>query len=428
MNISQFKHAVVREKLIAPFGFKGGYIDELWQSIVLLKDEERGTGIGLGVQSVLWSDADVFDRFGGDKGNETMAEMTYRGLQAASGEYAEPFELLDEVLQPVYDYGKELTYPDLRLTFALNSLVPVDFAAWQLYARQKGTPSFDELVPEDFRSVLSYKHAALASTPLIPYGMSDEDITALLDEGYFVLKIKLGADPGQNGDRSQMLEWDIKRLEAVHRLARDRTTENTENGRIAYYLDANGRYDSKDRLLSLLDHADRIGALNQILLLEEPFPESDETDVSDLPVRIAADESVHNEKDAEARIGLGYGAIALKPVAKTLSVSLKTAKIAHESKIPCFCADLTASPWMVDWNKNVAARLEPVPGLKVGLLESNGHQNYQRWEKMRELHPYGHADWTVADKGIFRLNDSFYSLNGGIFAQSEGYEKLVEQK
>lgn len=428
MRIVQTKHAVVQEELLAPFGFKGGYIDELWQSVVLLANETGEIGAGTGVQSVLWSDADVFTRLGGQKGNEIMARMTTAALDAARGkEFSDPFALLEHVLPQVYEYGRGHSHPDLRLTFALNSLVPVDFASWQLFARQSGISSFDQLIPEEYRAPLSSRHSALASTPLIPYGMPEEEIIRLLEEGYFVLKIKLGADPKQNGDRSEMLEWDKQRLETVHRLAGERSSEFTESGRIVYYLDANGRYDHKDRLLSLLEHADRIGALERIVLLEEPFPENDETEVADLPVCIAADESVHNEEDALARIELGYGAIALKPVAKTLSVSLKMAKLAHERGIPCFCADLTAIPWMVDWNKNVAARLKPIPGLKTGLLESNGHQNYRRWEEMRRHHPHGQAEWTESTRGIFRLTEAFYSVNGGILDRSEAYEQIATE-
>ena len=36
----------------------------------------------------------------------------------------------------------------------------------------------------------------------------------------------------------------------------------------------NGRYESKDILLELLDHAKSIGAFEQIVVVEEPFPEA----------------------------------------------------------------------------------------------------------------------------------------------------------
>ena len=45
----------------------------------------------------------------------------------------------------------------------------------------------------------------------------------------------------------------------------------------------------------MLDHARKIGALDQIAIIEEPFPEELEVSVDDLGVRIAADESARAE-------------------------------------------------------------------------------------------------------------------------------------
>ena len=87
-----------------------------------------------------------------------------------------------------------------------------------------------------------------------------------------------------------------------------------------------------------------------------------EIDIRDIPVRIAADESAHTEKDALKRIQMGYRAIALKAIAKTLSMTMKIAQIAYENNVPCFCADLTVNPILMEWNKNIAARLSPFPG------------------------------------------------------------------
>ena len=144
-----------------------------------------------------------------------------------------------------------------------------------------------------------------------------------------------------------------------------------------------------------------------------------------LPVTVAADESAHCEADVRERMGLGYKAIALKPIAKTMSMSLKIAGMAHENNIPCFCADLTVSPISVDWNKNVAARLRPLPGMKVGVLESNGHQNYRDWEKLKSHHPCFGAEWTRMEKGLFKLGEDFYRRSGGILETSEHYKKLL---
>ncbi len=163
-----------------------------------------------------------------------------------------------------------------------------------------------------------------------------------------------------------------------------------------------------------------IGTFDQIALIEEPFPE--EFDIGDLPVRIAADESAHTDKDALARMQMGYRAMALKPIAKTLSMTLKIARLAHERGVPCFCADLTVNPILVEWNKAVAARLAPFPGL--GLVETNGHQNYRDWERMRSYLPLPAAVWTRATKGVFQLDADYYARSGGLFLPSAHYEAM----
>ena len=73
----------------------------------------------------------------------------------------------------------------------------------------------------------------------------------------------------------------------------------------------------------------------------------------DVPIRLAADESAHTDEDAIKRIQMGYHAIALKAIAKTLSMTMKIAQAAYERNIPCFCADLAVNPILVEWNKNV---------------------------------------------------------------------------
>jgi hypothetical protein len=108
-----------------------------------------------------------------------------------------------------------------------------------------------------------------------------------------------------------------------------------------------------------------------------------------------------------------------------MSMSLKIAEIAHKKGVPCFCADLTVNPVMVDWNKNVAARLAPLPGMKIGVLESNGHQNYSKWQKMKEYHPCYGKKWIETIDGLFNLDNDFYSMSGGIFEKSDYYESLV---
>jgi len=213
----------------------------------------------------------------------------------------------------------------------------------------------------------------------------------------------------------------MDRLTAIHKAIGHFETSYTDNGKLPYYFDANGRFQEKDTLLKLLDHAERIGALDQIAVIEEPFPEEAEIYVGDIGIRIAADESAHTDEDALKRIQMGYSAIALKAIAKTLSMTMKIAQLAHEHEVPCFCADLTVNPILIDWNKNVAARLSPFPGLGLGLLETNGHQNYLNWDTMFSYHPYTGAEWTKTKNGVFELDADFYAKSGGIFADSEHY-------
>ncbi len=417
-----------REPLKAPFGFKGGYMREIWQSVARLADDAGHNGVGLGTQSILWSDAAVFTAHSEAAGNCLMYMMTAFALRRAAGmSFDTPLDLLDRLLPETHVYGRKLSgRRDLRLTFALNSLVAVDNAAWQLYAAVHGCRDFDAMIPAEFRPALSARHAQVACIPLMSYGVGLPEIQRTVRDGFFFFKIKIGCDPENDGDRDKMLAWDMRRLTEIHGVLKDLTTPHTQNGRIPYYLDANGRYDSKDRLRRLLDHASKIGALERIVLLEEPFPEELETDVRDLPVRLAADESAHSAEDARRRMDMGYGAIALKPIAKTLSMSLRIARLAAERNVPCFCADLTVNPILVDWNKNVAARLAPLPGMTIGVLETNGHQNYRDWQDMTRRHPCTGAPWTVPVGGVFNLDDDFYARSGGILMASPHYAGLVE--
>ncbi|MCE5340178.1 MAG: hypothetical protein LLF92_03510 [Planctomycetaceae bacterium] len=406
-----------REPLKAPFGFKGGYLSELWQTTVYMQSESGKEAVGYGTQSTLWSDASVFVSNSESSGNNMMFLMTSYALERAKEiNWYTPFELLDKVLPDVYSYGKRVTNNSrLRLTFALNALVAVDNAAWILYCRENNIAGFDEMIPVDIKPALNCRHNKLANVPLMSYNVPLYKIVEAVKQGYFFLKIKIGSDPDKDGDLDKMLQWDKNRLKEIHEAVKNIETPYTNNGHVPYYFDANGRYDSKDRLMRFLDYAKEIGALDSIILMEEPFPEEFQEDVSDVPARLAADESAHSDKDALARIQQGYTAIALKPIAKTMSMSLRIAKLAYEKGIPCFCADLTVNPILVDWNKNVAARLPVLPGMKIGVLESNGRQNYKNWEQMKNRHPMTGASWIEPKEGIFLLAPDFYSQSGGIF-------------
>ncbi|MSU50065.1 MAG: L-alanine-DL-glutamate epimerase [Opitutus sp.] len=411
-----------REPLVRPFGFKGGFQSEIWQSAALLESTSGQRGIGLCTQGVLWSDAHVFAGHSESGGNALMYAVTEWALQQLKGQtFTNPVELLEAIRHDVFAYAKKITgHAGLRETFALNALVGVDFAAWLLYARENGITNFDNLIPAAYRPALATKHAKVASIPLMAYGIPIDELKAAVDQGYFFMKIKIG----QPGTQAEMLEKDKARISAIHAAIGHARTPYSASGKLPYYFDANGRYESKDTLMRLLEHTKAIGAFDQIALIEEPFPEELEIDISDIPARVAADESAHTDKDALARIQMGYKAIALKPIAKTFSLSLKIAQLAHERGVPCFCADLTVSPLLVEWNKNVAARLAPFPGLGLGLLETNGHQNYRNWETMRSCHPSPDAPWARTMRGVFELGADYYAQSGGIFQTSPHYEAM----
>lgn len=427
MKITKYNCIFEREPLIAPFGFKGGYGSEIWLNATAFESDKGNRGLSNCVQSPLWSDSSVFLKNTQDAAQTMMFLVSSFASKAALDcSWDTPFELLDYLLPITYEYAKKVTNNDkLRLTFALNALVAIDNAAWMLYCKESGINSFEQMVPNKFKESLPCRHDKIACIPLITYGISIDEVIKIVDDGFFFLKIKIGADPDKDGNQDKMLEWDKNRLTEIHNAIKDRTTPYTDSGVIPYYLDANGRYDSKDRLKELLNHADKIGMLERILIIEEPFDEEYKVNVSDLPVRIAADESAHSDTDVIERMNLGYGAIALKPIAKTMSMSLRIAKIAHDNNIPCFCADLTVPPILIDWNKNVAARLAPLPGMKVGVLESNGHQNYLNWEKLQKQHPYYGASWTKLKNGMFYTNDDFYQKSGGVLQPSKHYKELL---
>jgi len=423
ISISRVSSNFEREPLIRPFGFKGGYMREIWQSISYLESSSGAHSIGLCSQSVLWSDAQVFASHSEAGGNALMYAMTERAMQIVNGQtFTSPVDLLDAILPEVYAFGQKITNnPQLRKTFALNALVGLDNAAWLLYAKENGITTFDGLVPAKYKPALSSRHEKVAGIPLMAYAIPIDEIKAATDQGYFFMKIKIG----QPGTQDEMLEKDKARLTAIHNAIGNVKTTYTNSGKLPYYFDANGRYEKKETLLKLLDHAKSIGAFDQIAIIEEPFPEELEIDVNDIPARLASDESAHTEEDAIKRIEMGYKAVALKAIAKTLSMTMKIAQAAHERNTPCFCADLTVNPVLVEWNKNVAARLGSFPGIgNLGLVESNGHQNYKNWNAMLGYHPRKDAPWVQVKNGVYELNKEFYKTGGGIFDPMPHYEEM----
>jgi len=415
-----------REPLLRPFGFKGGYLTKIWQSAAMIRSTSGKRGIGLCTHSTLWSDASVFAANSEQGGNALMFAMTAYALKILKGRtFTDPVALNDALFKEVYAYGREITRnPKLRQTFALNALVGVDNAAWLLYAKENGLTSFDAMIPTAYRPALSHHHSKAASIPLMAYAIPIDEIRQAVQDGYFFMKIKIG----QKGTQQEMLEKDMARVSAIHAALDGCRTPYTKNGKLPYYFDANGRYEKKETLLRLIDHIKKIGAFDQVAIIEEPFDELREIDVHDIPARLAADESAHTDKDAIRRMEMGYRAMALKAIAKTLSMTRKIAQAAHERNVPCFCADLTVNPILVEWNKNVAARLSSFPGLEgLGLVETNGHQNYKNWETMRSYHPYPNAPWSKTERGVFNFDADYYAKSGGIFDPMPHYEAMFPQ-
>lgn len=412
-----------REELRFPFGFKGGYLTELWQVVSLIRSEKGNLGIGLSTQSVLYGDSNFFARHAEAQGNALMYALSGRALDLIAGKsFTDPIELVDSIIPSLYQQAKKLTSSeDLNINFVYNALVNVDNALWMLYAKENGISRFGELMPAVYREAFSFKNDRIAIMFQISYDMPLQDIAQAAQQGYFIFKIKTGSP----GSAEQMLAKDIQRLKQIHELLSAIKSPHTPSGKVLYTMDANGRYENKESLRPYLESAKQIGAFDHILLYEEPFNESNTEDVSDLGVLVACDESLHNEQDAQRKIALGYKAFVLKGIAKTLSQTLKIAAVAHKNGIPCLCSDLTVNPILIDWNKNIAASMKPFPGLGMGMMETNGDMNYKNWEQMERKHPFAGASWTQVNQGMFNLDDDFYKHAGGIFEVGEHYKQMM---
>lgn len=413
-----------REQLKIPFGFKGGYLTELWQTAVHLKTD-RVRGIGLATQSVLYGDADLFAAYSEAAANSLMFTLTEKALQLAKDiPFSTPVDLFEKLLPAVTREAASLTgKKNINPNFILNALVSLDNAAWLIYAAENNFKNYDQMVPEIYRGALSTRNDKVGIMFQVSYNMPVQDIVKAADEGYFIIKIKTG----QPGTQREMVSKDAARIKAIHEALRLRDTPHTSHKKILYTLDCNGRYEEKSTLQQLINQIKGDGLMDHLLLIEEPFPETNNEFVGDLGVRIAADESANNEENTLKRIRQGYKAIVLKAVAKTLSLTLKIVKVAHTHHVPCFCSDLTVNPILVDWHKNLAARLLPFPELGIGMMETNGKENYLRWESMKEYLPAKDASWVNAKQGVFELDDSFYQTAGGIFRFSDHYAEMFRK-
>ncbi len=408
-----------RQPFARPFAFKGAAFHEKWNLIVRLRDEDGTEAVGVGGTAVLWSDPDVFSNHTEVGGNILMSALLEFALQqAVNREFADPPSLLSELVPQVHDYGKTVTAnPGLRLTFTLIALVALDNAAWMLHAKRNGITTFDNLIPGAFRPFFASRQTHLGVAPAAGYTMPMDELKAILDTGVYILKIKIG-HPGAEAD---MVRKDIAWLNRIHGVARGYESPMTDSGNVLYYLDANARYAKKETMARLLDHTWKTGIHEHLVLIEEPFKDPDEIDVGDLPARFAADESVQTVEDVCTRTHQGYGAIAIKPAGKTLSLAFRMVRAAAEAGVPCFVADNGCIPLLVEWNKNIAARLPAFPGIKGGLIESNGPENYGNWADLLSAYPVPNAPWLTPRSGAFVLDEDYYRNSGGVFLDPVPY-------
>ena len=90
----------------------------------------------------------------------------------------------------------------------------------------------------------------------------------------------------------------------------------------------------------------------------------------------------------------------------------------------------TMGPWVERRGARVAAKTSArffASGLTLGglgLLETNGHQNYRNWESMRAHLPAPDAAWTRPRGGVFELDADYYARSGGVLAPLPHHEKL----
>ena len=405
------------EPFRAPFGFKGKTLSGVWQTAACLSCDTE-IGVGLGIQSVLWSDGGIFAEYGEERGNELMFAVTEHAAALLRGKaLASASEAISLVFDECHSYAEKICGMRVSKTFVLNALVPIDFATHQLFARMRGDKNFDLIFKGNGRQNL------LVSIPLITYATPASEVAEMARQGVPLFKIKFGFDPLGDGDRARMLEWDKARALEIHEVLKEIKTPYTDCGGILYYFDANGRYDTKERLCQLVDFLTQNGIAERTVLFEEPFEESNKIFIGDLPLTFAADESAHSVADVRERIALGYRAITLKPIAKTASITAEMAKVAESLGAECFCADLTVNPTMVEWNKQFAARLLPLKGMKIGVFESNGAQNYVHWEKMKSYLPQPAGP----EAPILSLSDAFFE-GGGIFDVPAHYLNLIRQR
>ena len=62
--------------------------------------------------------------------------------------------------------------------------------------------------------------------------------------------------------------------------------------------------------------------------------------------------------------------------------------------------------------------------MKIGVVESNGAQNYIKWQEMKNRLPAGN---NCQDDTIYHLDDQFFGNSGGIFEMPKYYIEYLKK-
>src|SRR5690606_7616892 len=239
-----------REKLLHPFGFKGGFLTELWQAAAQLKSKSGNTAIGLATQSVLYGDADLFAESSESTGNALMFVLMNNALQhVRNTRFSTPLDLLEAIFPKVHADAQLITgRTDINVNFIYNALVSVDNAAWLLYAAENGLTDFGEMVPDVYRPALASRNKQVGILYQVSYNMPVQQLKQAAEAGEYLFKDKTGAP----GSQEEMVQNDLNRLTEIHTAVKDFRTDLTPNGKVWYTIDANARYDKNETPLRYL--------------------------------------------------------------------------------------------------------------------------------------------------------------------------------
>lgn len=405
MRVMRGAFNLFKEEYLKPYIFKGDSVNGKWIAKTAITDESGVEGAAVGGFAVLWSDPGVYNSHTEMGGNIMMAACLEKAVNTiVNREYTHVEEAMDDVFERVFNYGKLITENEgLNKTFVLNSMVSLDLALWVLWKKLNSMGNFKEVFEEKLNTKAVCANQ-VAVSPVVAKNTGDEEIESLLKEGFFVLKCKMGSGCAED-DAALFLRAD--------NIGRNYSTSMTESGHISYVLDLNGRYKDKDKLKQLLDIIDKKSDLGKILTVEEPFEKP--IDVSEFPVIITADESVFDKDSVDLASQMGYGGVAVKPAGKTLTKSFEMTLAAFANGMHTFVADNSATPEILEPNRNFASLLPPFPGLKVPLIEVNGFQLYKRWDFLVEEHERKYGSRGKPVGGMLVQDEEYFKTSGGLF-------------